>query len=254
MQHELVVERINDSEVLRNIPIYLDLSKVMTRLSFHSIVTSPGEEVQIMVKHAVSIARPEAIYKSSPVKIKVGNDLKIDGINFNNSLLRVNLKQVDHVFPYVVTCRQKMDLLMISSNHDGLSYMVNIIQEMILAEALNYLRSYITNRYNLDYLWSLMPGELQAWPAEDRTLLFSMLGNVEKLLGVRISSNNSLVPKYSACGIFYDAEMEFEGCQVCPQETCMGRRAPYCEELAQKFSDRARRPCGVRNRNMVLHQ
>jgi hypothetical protein len=235
MHHELDVERINDREVLRNIPIYLDLSKVMTRLLFHSNMTCPVGEVPKFLKQAVSIARPEAIYKSSPVKDKVGNDLKIDGINFNNSILRVNLKQVDRVFPYVVTCRQKMDSLMLSSDYAGISYTVNIIQEMILAEALNYLQSYITNRYNLDYLWSLMPGELQAWPAEDRTLLFSILGNVEELIGVRLSSNNSLVPKYSACGIFYVAKMEFEGCQVCPQEPCMGRRAPYCEELALNF-------------------
>ena len=251
MQDKLVVEGIGDREVLRNIPVCLDIDRVMKRLSFHRDVAPHRDEAAQMVEKIVSIARPDAVYKSSPVSDRDGNYLKIDGIEFNSPLLRVNLKGVDRVFPYAVTCGKEMDSLTLPGSRSNSGYVMNILREMVLAEALNYLRSHIANRYNLDYLWSLQPGELQAWPAADRILLLSMLGDVEELIGVRLSNDGLLAAEYSACGIFYDAAMEFEGCQVCPQEPCMGRRAPYCEELAQKYPDRARRPCGRWDRSAV---
>jgi len=250
MQDKLLVVRSKDREVLRNIPVYPDASRVIRRLSFFRDLTPDIEEVARLVKQVGSLARPVAVYKSSPVQDNIGNDLKIEDIKFTNVLLRVNLKQVDRVFPYVVTCGEETEAWLNSGNLSGLSRVVNIIQEMILAETLEYLRCYITNRYKLEYLWSLQPGDMQAWPVEDRALLLTILGNVEEIAGVRLSSSGSLVPQFSACGIFYDTEMEFEGCQVCPQEPCMGRRAPYCEDLARKFSDRSRRPCGVRYDNL----
>jgi hypothetical protein len=251
MQNELIVETNDERVVLKHIPAKLDLSKLMTRLSFHVDITSHKEEITRMLEQAIMLARPEAIYKSSRVSDKTDNYLKIDGIRFNNPLLRVNLKQVERVFPYVITCGKETDSFKPSNNRSNLGDAKFVVREMVLAEAVNYLQNYITNRYCLDFLWSLQPGDMQAWPVTDRIPLFSMLGTVEESIGVRLSKNGSLNPKYSACGIFYDSQIELEGCQVCPQEPCMGRRAPYCEELARKYSHRARRPCGSRSWNTV---
>jgi hypothetical protein len=245
MQNKLIVETVDELVILKNIPTELDLSGLMTRLSFQIDIASHKGEITRLVEQVVSLARPEAVFKSSRVNDKTANALKIDGLKFNNALLRVNLKQVEQVFPYVVTCGQKMDSFMPSNNLGDAEL---IVREMVLAEAENYLQSYITNRYNLDFLWSLQPGNMQAWPAAERIPLFSLLGKVEELIGVRLSENGTLKPKFSACGIFYyDTQMEFEGCQVCPQEPCMGRRAPYSQELDRKYAHRARRRCGSRS-------
>ena len=251
MQKGLTVETIDALMVLKNIPIQPDLSWLMTRLSFHIDITSHREELARLLEQAILLARPEAIYKSSRVTDRTDNCLKIDGIEFNNPLLRVNLKQVERVFPYVVTCGKKMDSTISLNNYFNLGEAKYVVREMILTEATNYLQSYITDSYGLDFLWSLQPGSMQAWPVTDRTLLFSILGKVEKSIGVRLSKNGSLSPQYSACGIFYNSPIELEGCQVCAQEPCMGRRAPYSEELAKKYSHKARRPCGSSSRNTV---
>jgi hypothetical protein len=244
MESRLLVKASEDLVILQNIPVDIDLSSVMTRLAFHSDISVRRGAAAGLLKRVVSSARPAAIYKSSPVRPKANNYLEIDRKIFNSPLLKVNLRKVDRVFPYVITFEQETNNSLIPDDHSNQSYIVTVIRGMILLEALNYLRNYITNRYNLDLLWSLQPGEMEAWPAADRKSILSILGNADKLLGVTLSKDNKLLPEYSECGIFYDARIEFEGCQVCPQEPCMGRRVPYCEELAQKYSDMSRGPCG----------
>jgi hypothetical protein len=252
MQNELISEKLRGCEVLRNIPLKLDLDKVMRRAAFQTEGLFPEKEALQLVKKGATVARPIAIFKASPVQNLSANVINIDGIRFDNALLRVNLKDVDRAFPYLVSCGHEIDSMKLSGKQAGLNYVVDAVKEMVLAEAANYLRNHITDKYNLDYLWSLQPGEPQAWKIEDRRLLFEMLGQVEELTGVKLSSDNSLIPKQSTCGIFYYAKVEFEGCQVCAQEPCMGRRAPYSEELAKKFSDRARKPCGMATKKATV--
>jgi hypothetical protein len=246
MNDGLAILESSDYLVLDNIPIHLDHNRVMKRLYFHRDIAVDEAEVQDLIENVEFLSKPCAIYKSSRVSEKTRDSLKIEETEFRNSLLNINLGSVDRVFPYVVTCGNKIDSRLIPRSDCGLSYCLAVIKEMILDETSNYLQTIITHRFSLDYLWQLKPGYLQAWPKNDRRTLFSILGNVEKAIGVSLTYDYSLKPAVSDCGLFYYADMKFEACQICPQDPCMGRRAPYCEQLAVKFSDKAQKPCGIR--------
>ena len=242
----MVREAAEALEVLHDLPFQMVQSEIKTRLMFHPEGRIPEKEIDFLIDLAGSAASPSAIFKSSQVNQKTRDSVQIDGVRFRRPLLRVNLDRVQRVFTYAVTCGKEFDRLYIPAGRSHLDYALGVIKEMVLNEVTHYLRSYVARRFNLDFLWQLNPGYLQAWPVADRKLLFYLLGDAKKSIGVDLVDDYSLDPTYSDCGLFYYAEMEFEACQVCKQDPCMGRRAPYSEILATKYANKARRPCGSR--------
>jgi len=224
-------------EVLDNIPLKLDSPTIKMRLRFFAQGAKPGFDKVIseLMETVVSIAKPKAVYRISSVSSKSRNSLEIDGVKFTNYLLRVNLDKVQKVFPYVVTCGTELGTLQIPATDVVKDYCLSVMKDMVLNSAASYLQDYIARRFGFDYLWSLSPGELHAWPRTSQKPLFAILGNVDELIGVKLQKNNTLIPACSRSGIVYYSETEFEGCQVCPQDPCMGRRAPYSADLAEKY-------------------
>jgi hypothetical protein len=232
--------------VLDNIPFQLDISHIMTRLVFHPEIRLSRANVQGLINQVEMLARPRAVFKSSVVSDRINNSLRIDTMEFRNPLLQVNLKTVNSVFPFVITCGEKFARSTISGGKVDAGYALDVIWEMVLTKVSSYVQNYVAHQFKLDYLWQLNPGSLQAWPVEERQLVFYLLGDVKSLVGVELLDDFTLKPEFSKCGIFYYSDTEFEACQICPQEPCMGRRAPYNEELKRKYSSRARMPCGSR--------
>jgi hypothetical protein len=246
MKNKKYIQVSNNSEILNDISISLDISKLIKRFSFRSEIVPYIEEIPELVEKILALVTPKAVFKSTSINKYAEKYLEIDGVKFSNPLLQVNLKQADHIFPYVVTIGKTIDPAQIQSFNTNLSYVLISVQKMILDVTLEYLRKHLSKKFNIDILWSLQPGETEAWPEVERKQIFSILRDVENNLPVKLSDEGIFDPLNSACGIFYSAKMEFEGCQICPQEPCMGRRAPYSEELAAKFADMARKPCGAK--------
>ena len=239
-------------EILDKIPFKPDISRIRLRLLFHKDYQHIVEILPEMIKRVLPVARPKAIYKVSRVTGKRKDSVEIDGVRFTSHLLRVNLKSVDTVFPYVISCGRELDSIEVPESDESRRYCLEIIKEKTMEAAYSYLLSHILRKYALDYLWSLSPGEYQAWPIVDQKLLLSIIPEAEESIGVKITENGSLYPACSRSGLFYYSEVEFENCQVCSQEPCMGRRAPYNAELAKKFMNRARRPCGSKPSSLPL--
>jgi hypothetical protein len=83
------------------------------------------------------------------------------------------------------------------------------------------------------------PGSLESWPITQQKELFSILGNVEDLIGVKLTERYTMIPVKSVSGICFPTEIKFESCQLCPREKCIGRRAAFNPELARKYRQQA---------------
>jgi hypothetical protein len=79
------------------------------------------------------------------------------------------------------------------------------------------------------------PGSLENWPISEQKPLFSLFGDVEKLIGVRLSDSFLMFPIKSVSGIYFPTESSFASCQLCPREKCPNRRAKYDPELKEKY-------------------
>jgi hypothetical protein len=184
---------------------------------------------------ALPVAKPKALYEVSYVTKKNKHSLCIDGVRFTSRVLRVNLNRVERVFPFVVTCGVELNSISVPTNDLMRYFCFDTIKEEVLRSAIDFLKDYIETRYALPPLSMMNPGSLKSWPITQQKKLFSIFGNVEALIGVKLTKSSVMVPLKSTSGIFFPTEVAFESCQLCPRKVCIERRAPYDPDLAKKY-------------------
>ena len=229
-------------EVLNSIPVKLDSEAVLKQMH----VSNKSEMILKMIEELIEIvrpiAKPKAIYDVSYVENKSEDSLDISGVRFTSRVLRVNLDKVARVFPYVVTCGRELDEIQVPSNKSIEIYCLDQIKETVLVSAMNYLEDYLRRKYALGQVSIMSPGAGSAddWPIAQQEELFSIFGGrakAEDLIGVRLTDKLLMIPIKSESGIFFPTEINFEACQLCSRERCIGRQAPYNPSLVKKYRD-----------------
>ncbi|MEA3253580.1 MAG: vitamin B12 dependent-methionine synthase activation domain-containing protein [Chloroflexota bacterium] len=222
-------------EVLDNVPFRLDIEG-MLKLSHVWGRNQHIEEVaRELIDIALPVARPRAVYEVSYVDNKNEDSLYINGIKFSSHVLRLNLDKVERVFPYVVTCGRELDQIAIPSSDLLRSYYMDVVREVVLHSARSYLGRYIREKYAVGQISRMSPGSLPDWPLTQQKELFEVFGDVEGLIGVKLTDSFLMLPVKSLSGIYFPTEIKFESCQLCPRKACIGRRAAYAPELARKY-------------------
>ncbi len=224
-------------EIFNDIPVSLELKEVLRRMRIREKNTFVEKTARELIDIARPIAKPKAVYEVSYVENKNEDLLDIGGVTFTSRVLRVNLDKVERVFPYVVTCGRELDEIAVPTRDFMRSYCLDIIKETSLRSAISYLENYLKRNYALGQLSRMNPGSLASWPITQQRELFSILGNVEELIGVKLTESCLMIPVKSVSGIFFPTEVKFESCQLCPREVCSGRRAPYNPDLAKKYQE-----------------
>jgi len=224
-------------EVLISIPVRLELEEVLRLFNMRKISRDVEKDIQELIEVVRPIARPKAVYEVSYVDNKNKDSLDIGGVRFTSRLLRDNLDKVERVFPYVITCGRELDEIDIPSDEFMKCYYLDQIKETVLFLALSYLEDYLKRKYGLGQISEIEPGSLESWPITQQRELFSIFGNVEDLIGVRLTERFLMIPLKSQSGIYFPTEIRFESCQLCSRERCPGRKAPYNPDLARKYSE-----------------
>ncbi len=227
-------------EVLNSIPIKLDLEVVLKRMHVRNKTETIVNNVQELIEIVRPIAKPKAIYEVSYVENKNEDSLDIGGVSFTSRVLRVNFDKVERVFPSIVTCGRELDEIDFPPDEFIKSYYLDQIKETVLVSARSYLEDYLKGNYGLGQLSRMAPGagSVEDWPIAQQEGLFSIFGGrvkVENLTGVKLTDKFLMIPIKSVSGIFFPTEIRFEACQLCPRDTCMGRRAPYDPDLVKTY-------------------
>jgi len=225
-------------EVLDNIPVDLDQQTVLQQLRLRKRSVSIEKIVQELLELVRPIARPKAVYQVAYVDSKSENSVRIGGVEFTSRVLRINLDKVERAFPYVATCGTELDQIAVPSSDLLRYYCLDAIKVMILRTARSYLKDYLARTYALGQISAMSPGRLEDWPITQQELLFSILGDVENLIGVRLTDTFLMLPLKSLSGIYFPTEITFESCQLCPRAVCSGRRAPYDPALVEKYAEK----------------
>jgi len=249
--------------VLDDIAFEIDPGEVFARLRLDPHSQYAGE-VNALIGDARRVARPRALYKTAVVERRGAEDVVIaqapakpppaSGRNarvglfpappscgsagggatvqrarFTSRALRVNLDEVERVFAYVATCGGELDSMPVASGDVFGQFCRDTIKEMALWAALSHLYVHLTETHQLGALASMNPGsgEANVWPIEQQEDLFAFLGDVQGSIGVALTDSCLMVPNKSVSGIFYPSESGFESCQLCRQERCSHRRAPF---------------------------
>jgi hypothetical protein len=225
----------NKVTILKEIPAGLDLDKILKQINLHGNTQRFKDNIQNLLEIVSPIARPKAIFKIGCIENKTGDSVEIDGIKFTSQLLRDNLEHVDSVFICLATCGIEVEAIEIPAGDVIKLYCLDMIKLALVTSASNYFQSYLTKEYGLGEFSCLNPGELKQFPIEMQKKLFTILGDVEGMIGVRLTENCALVPTKSRSGIFFSQETPFISCRMCLQQRCQARRAAYDPKLANRY-------------------
>jgi len=224
-------------EILSDISVSLDTGNVLERMNIRKKREDMEKGVQELIELVLPIARPKVIYQVSYVDNKAEDWVEVDGVRFTSRVLRDNLDKVGRVFPFVATCGRELDEIDIPADEFMKCYYLDQIKEMVLELAMSYLEEHLTRKYELGQISEMEPGSLESWPITQQKELFSIFGNVEDAIGVRLTDKCLMIPVKSVSGVYFPTEIKFESCQLCQRERCIGRKAPYNPDLARKYSE-----------------
>jgi hypothetical protein len=229
------MESSTDIIVLDKIPVKLDMSQIIKQMRLRGDTSHYEANIRELIEMVTPIARPKALYKAGCVNKKGQDSLEIDGVQFTSQLLRDNLDKVETVFVGVATCGTEVESIEIPAQDVMKRYCLDALKIALVISASNYLQEQLSQRYGVEHLSSLNPGELKSFPIEMQKKLFLILGDVKSLIGVKLTEYCALVPTKSRSGIFFSSETNFISCSMCTQVRCMGRRVAYDAKLAKQY-------------------
>jgi len=221
-------------EILDSIPIDIKTEYVMEKLHLGKD-EKYAEIVQELIDQITPIIRPKAMYDEKFVEHIDKDSVEIGGVLFKSRVLRVNLDKIGRVFPFIATSGIEAESFDISDGDLMGKFIIDAVKEMALGSALHYLVEHIKNRYKIEKISAMNPGSLEDWPIYEQKPLFSIFGDVEKMIGVKLSDSFLMFPIKSVSGVFFSTEENFASCQLCSREKCPNRSAKYDPELKEKY-------------------
>jgi len=220
--------------VLDSIPFKVDIAELRRILGMPEEAGADDGAARSLEELAVSaerVARPKAVFRISFVDERSADEVVLDGIRFSSRVLKVNLDPVHRAFPHVATCGRELEDWSGGLADPLEQFAADQIKELALRAALDHLVTHIRGRHAIKKLSHMNPGSLADWPLPQQGPLFMLLGDLDSLIGVRLTESFLMLPTKTVSGIFFPTEATFESCQLCPREECPNRRAPYEQAL-----------------------
>lgn len=231
--------------ILDNIRFDPDPDAVFAHLHLNPKGPYAGE-IHALIEQARLQARPRALYRLASVQQREDDAIVItaarDGLDpnapvvqarFVSRVLRVQLNQVEQVYPYVATCGRELDAIPIPTDDIFGRFCLDAIKEMALYSALAHLLEHLRDAHGLETLASMNPGsgDQSIWPIEQQKELFAFLEDGPASIGVTLTDSCLMIPNKTVSGLFFPCEKGFQSCQLCQREPCSHRRVPFDPQL-----------------------
>jgi hypothetical protein len=222
-------------ETIESIPFDMPFEDVMKRMRLGKKAPAMRSMVKELYREVRGLAKPKALFKVSFTGARTEGGVEIDGVEFTSGLLAANLADTERVFPYVVTAGRELEAVGTDKSDVMRVFLIDALKELVLENALRYFERRLADRFALGTMSHMNPGSLNDWPVSQQKVLFGLFGDVEKLIGVRLTPSYLMDPIKSVSGIYFPTEIQFESCMLCPRDRCPKRRAPYDPEKAKEY-------------------
>ena len=221
---------------LTKIPFSLDVDQIMAQAHVE-VESSDAADLLSLIGLAQEIGSPKAAYAACLVGGRAGDKVQIDDIWFRSRTLAHNLESVERVFPLVATCGHELDQGFPGKGDMLKEFWWDLIKNRLLGAANKYLSDHLHRRFRLGKTATMRPGsgDASVWPIEQQKDLFSLLGNLEKEVGVQLTESFLMVPNKTTSGILFPTETDFRSCEVCHRENCPSRHASFNKDLWEEI-------------------
>jgi hypothetical protein len=134
-----------------------------------------------------------------------------------------------------VTAGRELEAINVEEGDVMRKFCLDAIKECILEEAYLHLETHVKDTYQPGTMAHMNPGSLKDWPISQQPQLFSLFGDVEGLIGVKLTASNLMDPLKSVSGIQFPTEVDFKSCKLCTRHPCVKRRAEYDPDLEMQY-------------------
>ena len=225
-------KRADEIIILDEIPLQVEFEGLAERLR----LKDPSRvRVKRLFEEAMPLMAPKAVYRACYVQHRSDGGVTIGGVHWKSKVLHKRLEQAGRVFAYVVTVGNDIEEKAQACADTLDKYYLDEIGNAAVVKARDYLKKHLQSRFRIEGLSTLGPGQLGDWPLEAQRPLFSLLGDVQRAVGVRLTESFLMRPTKSLSGLFFPTETSFFACQLCPREKCPSRKAKYNEDLAKEY-------------------
>jgi hypothetical protein len=208
------------------ISVTLDQLELATKLRFDP-ARAGFDSLDGLAALAQGLVRPRGVFEVAYVGAKVERTVEVAGVIFESPLLRKSLGEANKVFPYIVTVGPELERAASAQGDLLKQYYLEEIANIALEQAASWLATHLEARYGVVGLSNLSPGSLVDWPITEQPKLFSIFGDTERLVGVRLTDSLLMIPRKSISGILFPSEEGFVACQLCDRKHCQGRKAQF---------------------------
>jgi len=215
-------------------PVQLSLEETLAKLK----IDGPRAEklrANEIFKTALSLIHPTALYAPTSVTCRNGDTVSVGGVDLASRILARNLGRAETVFPYIVTIGEALEAEARASKNIVGQLLLDDLGNAALESSVNYLQSCISREYELKMISHMSPGQLD-WPMSQQSQLFSIFGNVENAIGVRLTGSLMMIPRKSVSGVMFPTETPFISCQLCQRQACFSRKALYDEAVGKEYT------------------
>jgi len=224
-------------EIIDQIPVNLEAGDIAGRLHIRP-ERAASTHLEELIEMARSLAALRAVYDISYVGAKDADSVEVGGVVFRSRVLRHNLDRAQKVFPFIMTIGPALEQTAASLGDLLKQYYLEEMANIILGQGAAWLTDKLKDRWGFPGLSSMSPGSLEDWPISEQRPLFSLFGDTEKSIGVRLTDHLLMLPRKSISGILFPSEEGFTACQLCPRDVCPSRRARYDKALAAEYRNR----------------
>jgi hypothetical protein len=223
-----------DLNIIKDIPVEIDEEKLARKLRISKGGTAMAERFHRLVQEAIGIARPKGAYRPVGFDLQGDDGIVIDGVLLTSRVLAFHLKEIHRVFPFVVTCGREVADWANMQTEVLERFWLEAVLDSILMGAITRTGEQIVSSHALGKTAVMTPGSLPDWPIQEQKQLFTILGDVETAIGVRLRDSFMMDPRQSVSGILFTTEIDFQTCMLCPQEGCPKRRAAHDPDLYEQ--------------------
>ena len=226
----------NKKEVYRvDIPLELDADSVIKFLAFRGSNERLENIARELIDKAASVARPKAVYMVSQAYNIDRDTVGVDGVRFTSRVLSKLIDTPKIVYPLISTIGPELDGLTAPPRDMWQNLCLDTIKTVVLISGIEYLSGYLKEKYSLDSVAYMNPGEIADFPISQQAPLFSLFNGAEKQIGVSLTKGSAMKPTKSRSGIMFPNDTGFLSCQLCTQPKCPGRRAAYDPKLEKEM-------------------
>ena len=184
--------------------------------------------IERILREASEIAQPVGLYAPFAPEL-TSDEVFINGVRFGEPFVYSMLSGSHTVVPYVASCGIEIDTWSKQFKDPFEQLIIDTFMEMSLLKSRGILQDRVKAELfdKTKNISSINPGSLVEWPLTGQTALFEVLDGATEDIGVILTDALWMFPVKTVSGIFFQSDVAYENCQLCPRVDCLKRRAEY---------------------------